>query len=60
MYIYQLIDWYIGVLAPLTFAFIECIVFGWIYGKDSEPNMSFIYTLNCVLSMCAIYCDNDK
>lgn len=38
MYVFQLIDWYSAAIAVPLFGFFECIVFGWIYGKDSLNN----------------------
>ena len=36
IYLFQLVDWYIAILAVPIFGFIECIIFGWIYGKYSN------------------------
>ena len=33
IYLFQLVDWYIAIFAVPVFGFIECLIFGWIYGK---------------------------
>ena len=33
IYLFQLVDWYIAIFAVPVFGFIECVIFGWIYGQ---------------------------
>ncbi|XP_060068612.1 sodium- and chloride-dependent glycine transporter 2-like [Ylistrum balloti] len=33
IYVYQILDWYVAVSLPIL-GFIECIIFGWIYGAE--------------------------
>jgi SNF family Na+-dependent transporter len=35
IYVFQLADWYVVAFALPLFGLIECIVFGWIYGKHT-------------------------
>ena len=34
IYLYQIVDWYIGAFSLLLIGFIHCVIFGWIYGVD--------------------------
>ncbi|XP_048247888.1 sodium- and chloride-dependent glycine transporter 1-like [Haliotis rufescens] len=34
MYIFQLVDWYFVVIFLIFYGFIECIIFGWVYGVN--------------------------
>ncbi|XP_063399274.1 sodium- and chloride-dependent glycine transporter 1-like [Mytilus trossulus] len=38
IYIFQLVDWYVAAFSLPIFGFIECIIFGWIYGADRFSN----------------------
>ena len=33
LYIFQLLDWYIAAFGLPLFGLLECLIFGWIYGK---------------------------
>ncbi|XP_062616935.1 sodium- and chloride-dependent glycine transporter 2-like [Saccostrea cucullata] len=35
LYIFQLLDWYIAAFALPLFGFLECVIFGWIYGAEN-------------------------
>ena len=34
LYIFQLLDWYIAAFGLPLFGLLECLIFGWIYGKS--------------------------
>ncbi|KAJ8318581.1 hypothetical protein KUTeg_003672 [Tegillarca granosa] len=42
IYIFQLLDWYIGALSPIVFGILECINFGWIY---AILLVTFVFTM---------------
>ena len=35
IYVFQLVDWFVGALSVIIIGFLECVVLAWVYGKSS-------------------------
>ncbi len=44
VYVYQLVDWYLGAVACYVIAILECVAVGWCYGRKRYNTYSYMLT----------------